>query len=171
MTLRFSLAPSDLALLDAAVADAGARCARVTARLPATPARAFEVMADQSTWAAWCADCKGAAWIPAADGAVVAGGVGAVRLARFSLASFEERILAWEPGARFAFSIDACTLPIARRAAEDWRLRPLDDGACELAWTLAVDVAPLARPLWPASRALAERALARTAAGLARVLR
>jgi hypothetical protein len=150
------LAPSDLAFLESA-----RRTVVVRAHIPATPMRVFDVIADQSTWPSWCFDLVDARWSSGSSS------VDAVRIAKFRSLTFEERILAWDPGSRFAFSVDACTIKIARRAAEDWRLAADGDGTL-LTWTLAVDVNPIASMFWPLGRIALRRIFRRTAQGLAR---
>jgi uncharacterized protein YndB with AHSA1/START domain len=130
----------------------------------ASPERVFAALADPSTWPAWFLDMKTTTWTSAQRG-----GVGAVRLATLVFGRFEERMIAWEPGARFMFSIDGSSLPLMRSAAEDWCLdEVVVDGrmATRVTWSLLADPTWITRVLRPLIAPLFRRMFARSAAGL-----
>jgi carbon monoxide dehydrogenase subunit G len=135
-----------------------------SAHCPAPPHKVFAVLADASTWPLWFDDMRSTAWTTSSTS-----GVGAVRKATLGLGTFEERMIAWEPGARFSFSIDGASVPLARRVVEDWRLSAEGDGT-RLDWTMSAELGfpvKLARPILVA---MMERMFRRTSAGLDKYL-
>jgi hypothetical protein len=157
----FRTKPADLSI----VADAEERIA-ACAIVRASPMKVFAALADASTWPAWFADMTSTEWTTAEHG-----GVGSVRIARLKFGSFEERMFAWDPGVRFAFSIDGASVPLVRRAAEDWRLYPMDGGtATRIEWTLLADPSLVARVLKPLLRPLFRRMFLKSARGLDQML-
>src|SRR5439155_25970150 len=74
----------------------------------APPDRVFAVLADAPGWPRWCKDFKKAEWTTAAPP-----GVGSTREVKMRDGlGARERMLAWEPGRRFAFSVDELTRPL-----------------------------------------------------------
>lgn len=64
-------------------------------------------------------------------------GVGSQRTVRFLGIRFEETILAWDEGARWAFRVDSTQAPVFDAAMEDYHLEPDGSHATLLRWTLA----------------------------------
>ena len=64
-------------------------------------------------------------------------GVGSRRAARFTGVKFEETILLWEEGVRWAFRVDSTQVPVFRAAVEDYHFEPDGHDATILRWTLA----------------------------------
>ncbi|OBF27740.1 hypothetical protein A5724_29445 [Mycobacterium sp. ACS1612] len=64
-------------------------------------------------------------------------GVGSQRTARFTGVTFEETILAWDEGVRWAFRVDGTQAPVFAAAVEDYEVEPDGDQATVLHWTLA----------------------------------
>ena len=87
------------------------------------------------------------------------------------LGTFEERMIAWQPGARFSFSIDGASVPRAKRIVEDWRLSPVDGDRTKLEWSMVVDPRLLSRVLRPALEPLMKRMFRKSSEGLDRYLR
>ena len=64
-------------------------------------------------------------------------GVGSRRVARFTGITFEETILAWDEGVRWAFRVDSVQAPVFHAAVEDYRFEAKGSDATLLRWTLA----------------------------------
>jgi len=137
----FSMSPVDLSFVDKAPDGIHAE-----ATLRGSPEQIFAILADVTTWPRWFDGSKDMRWLSTSTS-----GIGAVRRATLVVGSFDERMIAWEPGQRFAFSIDASTLPLAKRALEDWRLTSVNGGSeTHVSWSLFVEprfAARLFRPL------------------------
>jgi hypothetical protein len=114
-------------------------------------------------------------WFPGLSGGHYEGppphGVGSIREIRMSGSRYRETILAWDEPARWAFRVDACTVPIATALVENWSVEDLGDRSV-VCWTFAIDPTlgfrlgrPLARPFmeWLFRRAM--RNLERRLAG------
>lgn len=154
-----TLAPTDLDYFSTAPL-------RITATAPlaASPDAVFAALADASEWVRWFPLMHRAAWTHGDAG------VGAEReVALRGLGRFAERIIAWEPGARFAFTMVGTTSPMARQMAEDYRLTAVDGGT-RLDWVMAATPTGLGRVAQPALRAIVRRMLLRAARRLDRYL-
>jgi uncharacterized protein YndB with AHSA1/START domain len=156
-----ALAPTDLAFFDDAPLRILAR-----ASLAAPPARVWAALADLASWPGWFPLMTTAAWTGATIARVGAEREVALRL----LGRFRERMIAWEPERRFAFTMIASTSPMARRLAEDYRLAPDGGGGSTLDWVFAAEptaLGRLARPaLVPMMRGIFARAGRRLEASL-----
>ena len=157
----FAMKPSELSFVDVSPDKIHG-----TAVCPAPPARVFEVLADASSWPRWFDDMRQTAWTTPATS-----GVGAVRKATLGLGTFEERMIAWEPGQRFSFSIDGASVPLAKRVVEDWRLSPENGGAhTRLDWTMHAELGWQTKLVKPILVAMMKRMFKRTSTGLATYL-
>ena len=110
---------------------------------------------------------KRAAWLGDAHG-----GLGAEReVTMRMLGRFRERMIAWEPGARFAFTMIGSTSPRVRLLAEDYRLVAVDGGT-RLDWVMAATPTTIGKLGMPIMRRIMlrifERAGRRLRARLAR---
>ena len=79
-------------------------------------------------------------------------GVDSRRTTRFAGARFEETILAWDEGARWAFRVDSTQAPLFDACIEDYHFDADGSDATLLRWTLAYKprlAFKLARPLLP----------------------
>lgn len=64
-------------------------------------------------------------------------GVGSRRTARFGGVKFEETILAWDEGTRWAFRGDGVQAPLFEAFIEDYQFEPRGSGSTQLRWTIA----------------------------------
>ncbi|HET6585221.1 MAG TPA: SRPBCC family protein, partial [Nannocystaceae bacterium] len=86
-----------------------------TAKLDADPLAVFAELGDPSLWFPLM---RRSVWKTGATS-----GVDAEReVDMVGFGRFRERMLAWEPGARVAFTMTRTTSPLVARMAEDWQL-------------------------------------------------
>src|SRR5262245_7154250 len=133
--------------------------------LPGTPEQLFTELAEPGRWIGWFPLMRRAEWTSAATAQVGAERLVAMRV----FGRFHERMLAWEPGKRFAFTMIASTSPLVRRMAEDWR-RPRDAGGTRLDWTVAAVPTTLGRMTAPMQRRVLARLFRGGGENLRRVL-
>jgi hypothetical protein len=131
----------------------------------ASPSRVFEAFADVTSWPKWYPLMHRTSWISGS------GGLGSEREVRLRLLGvFREKFIAWEEGARFAFTMTASTSPLASAISEDFALVKLPSGGTRIDWTLAAEPTAVGRALTPALKAIMRGLLARSGAGLDRYL-
>ncbi|MBK9036267.1 MAG: SRPBCC family protein [Myxococcales bacterium] len=140
------LTPTDLAFFDAAPMQV-----RVTGTVAASPDAVFAAFADAGGWPRWFPLMHTAAWTRGA------GGVDAERaVALRLLGRFEERMIAWEPGARFAFTMIGTSSPLVAQMAEDYRLTAVDGGT-RIDWVMAARPSTLGKVGRPALAVISRR--------------
>jgi uncharacterized protein YndB with AHSA1/START domain len=124
---------------------------RVEGRFAAPPGRVFEAFADAPGWTGWFPSMTRSAWT--AGG----GGVGSEReVSVRGFGAVRERFLAWEPGARFSFTMIGATSPLIRRMGEDYRLSA-DGAGARLDVTVGIDPTRLGRVAMPIARRILGR--------------
>ena len=157
----FSLEPQPLAFADTAPL-------RVTdsATIEASPARVFGAFADTASWPRWFPLMHKARWVTAEIDQVGAEREVALRL----LGGYVERFIAWEPGARFAFTMTQSSSPMARAIVEDFRFTGVDGGT-RIDWVLAADPRTLGKIARPALEQIMPRVFRRAGKQLERYLR
>jgi uncharacterized protein YndB with AHSA1/START domain len=151
----FSLRSSDLAFTEESPFRVESE-----ALLQAPPERVFSTLADADSWPRWFRGVRQVTWASPPPH-----GVGTKRRIVLPLLTADETMVAWEPGRRFAFSIDATTLPLMQRMLEDIRLEPSGDGT-RVRWIAHYTPTPLARYLGALTRAIMRRMLAQGLRGL-----
>jgi hypothetical protein len=105
--------------------------------LRATPDAVFAELGDPSLWFALL---RRSVWKTGATS-----GVGAQReVDVYGFGSFRERMLAWDPGQRVAFTMTGTTSPLVARMAEDMVIEPLEDGV-RFHWNVFVTPTRLGR--------------------------
>lgn len=155
-----TLPPTDLSYFDTAPIQI-----RASGTVAASPATVFAAFADAPGWATWFPMMHRAAWTSGT------GGVGAERtVALRLLGRFAERIIAWEPEARFAFTMIGTTSPLATQMAEDYRLTAVDGGT-RIDWVMAATPTTLGKVGKPALRQIGRRLFTGAARNLDRRLR
>ncbi|HEY4178712.1 MAG TPA: SRPBCC family protein [Kofleriaceae bacterium] len=139
-----SLAPSDLAFFRTSPYRVVGRV-----RLSASPDRVFASFADPDDWPKWFPLMKSAAWLSRT------GGIGSEREVRMGagLGTFRERFIAWEPGARYSFTMFETSSPLVTQLAEDYRLSP-DGMGTRVDWIMAATPNLLGRIAWPPMKVL-----------------
>jgi hypothetical protein len=137
-----------------------------TARFEASPDALFAELVDPQRWLAWFPLMYRAAWITPKTS-----GVGAEReVALRVFGKYRERMLAWDPGERFAFTMTGSTSPLVSRMAEDWRLSREGNGV-RLDWTVGAYPSALGKLGAPALKAVLSRLFTGGGAKLEKLLR
>ena len=107
----------------------------------------WNAFTDPSTWCEWWPGVTSASY----GGASPPYGVGTFREATVGGQRFEEYIVAWEPGRRWAYYIDRATLPLATAQLECTEFEDRGSGT-RVRWILALDrrlLMWLASPFFP----------------------
>lgn len=122
-----------------------------TARFAATADALWAQLAEPAAWTQWFPTMYSSAWTAGS------GGVGAEReVALRVFGKYREKMLAWEPGERFAFTMTASTSPLVRRMGEDWRITR-DGNGVRLDWTVGGVPTTLGKVGAPALRVVLSR--------------
>lgn len=111
-------------------------------RVALPPSEVFSAVTNPSEVGRWLPDIRSARWLTREPH-----GVGSVREVRLAAISVHERVLIWEPGERFVFTIVRASVPILRRMVEDYRFDPMPDGTTRVRWAIAYQPRLLAKPL------------------------
>lgn len=122
----------------------------------------WATFADPSTWPAWWPGVTAATYRPQG----IPFGVGTMRRATVSRQRYEETMLAWDEGVRFAYRIDRATLPLARAQVECTELEDRPGGGTRVCWTLAIDPRLMMRIAAPFLPGIIDRLFVQAMAGL-----
>jgi carbon monoxide dehydrogenase subunit G len=106
---------------------------RVEQQVAAPLERVWEAFADAASWSRWFPGVEWARY----DGASPAG-VGTIRRSSVAGVEYEETMLVWDRGRRWAYRVDRSTAPVARAQLEITDFERSGDGT-RVRWTLAVD--------------------------------
>jgi uncharacterized protein YndB with AHSA1/START domain len=134
---------------------------RAETTVPASPAAVWPAFADAPAWVEWFRGMKDAHYTSPPPH-----GVGSTRSVRVMGLAADETILAFEPGARFAFRVDAANLPALDALVEVVTLEPAGAGT-RVVYRQAFAPKPWFRPLLPLLRRQMQRGLQRGLDGLA----
>lgn len=149
---------------DTAFADASKKHFTYDFKLEAAPARVFELVTNPIEVGRWLPDVRSARWVTSAPH-----GVASVREVRLPTIAVHEKVLVWEPGERFSFTVVRASVPILKRMVEDYRFEPASGGATRVRWTIAYQPRTLAAPLEPVLAPRFSRMFELACQGLARV--
>jgi hypothetical protein len=106
--------------------------------------RVFEaIVADPQGWKAWFPGITGGSYASTADQ-----GVGATRFLGVAGTRARETVLVHEEPRRWAYRVDATSIPIAHAIVETWLFEELPDGTY-VRWTFAIDPTVLFHLLLP----------------------
>ncbi|MEO8700917.1 MAG: SRPBCC family protein, partial [Kofleriaceae bacterium] len=126
----------------------------------------FAELADPVRWLDWFPLMRRAEWTSREKSAV--GAERQVGLRVFG--EFRERMIAWEPGKRFAFTMTASTSPLTARMAEDWRLSR-EGSTTRLDWIVGAFPTTIGKLGAPALRFTLTRMFRQGGSNLRRLLR
>lgn len=116
--------------------------------LGAEPDLVFAALADASSWTKWFPLMNEAAWLSKEPP-----GVGSEREVNLRLLGrYRERMIVWEPGIRYAFTIVASNSGMASSVSEDYRISPDGPGRSYLDWTFAAAPKSWVKPVSPVVR-------------------
>ncbi len=127
----------------------------------ASAEKVFGILAEPNQLGRWLKDLKEARWLTKPPY-----GVGARREVKLKLITVHERFVVWEPGKRFAFVMDATSLPIVNAMGEDMRLEARGENRCEVRWTVAYAPTAVGKVVRPIARAVFGKLFRDSLAGL-----
>ena len=104
------------------------------AQIPQPRDKVWQAICDADNWHLWFPGVLKASYGDSQEPY----GVGTRRYAKVGKAKYEETMLAWDEGERFAYRIDRATVPIAHAQVESTELEDIDIGT-RLKWVLACD--------------------------------
>ncbi|MEU2121899.1 SRPBCC family protein [Nocardia niwae] len=108
----------------------------------ASARRTFDILATGEGQREWADGYRATTWY-----GNTSHDVGTIRDIHLRWITVRERFLAWEPAARFTFSADAMSIPLARRMIEDITFEPLGPDRCRMIWQVHLDPAPVLHPV------------------------
>ena len=137
----------------------------VEAQLRSPRQAVWDAFVDPSGWRHWFPGVREACY----PGASPPYGVGTRRAAHVGSQRYEETILVWDEGVRWAYRIDRTTLPLSSAHVECTELKDHDRGT-HLRWTLAAEPRLLMRLTSPFMPRMLDDLLQRAARNLDRHL-
>lgn len=115
----------------------------------------WEALVDAFTWKAWFPGVRAASYRGSPPY-----GVGTIRVAEVRGCHFEETMLAWDEGRRWAYRIDRATVPLAKAQLESTELEDRGEGT-RVRWLLAMDPGIVMKLSAPFFRRMVQRLLER----------
>jgi hypothetical protein len=116
--------------------------------IDASPDRVFSCLTGEGQ-ADWFKDFVGMQWLSPEPH-----GVGASRVVTLKTLRVTERVLAFEPGKRFAFTVDRITLPLVRGMLEDMQIEPISEKKTRVIWTAHYEPSMAMRLVHPIARSI-----------------
>ena len=129
----------------------------------APPMDAFDLVTRPELLSSWMPDYRGSRWTTSPPP-----GVGSVREVRLTNIAVHEKILVWEPGERFVFTIVRASAPILKRMVEDFRFEAIASGT-RVHWTIAYQPKLIASALEPLLAPRFARMFERSATRLSKI--
>lgn len=129
--------------------------------IEAPPARVFEIFAKGEAQETWFQDFKANRWTSPEPHAV-----GSTREVELKLLTVKERFVAWDPGVRLTFSVDAITLPLVKRLMEDLQFEAVGEKGTRLVWTVHYEPTLAMRAVHPVVKMIFTRMFRASLAGL-----
>ena len=117
------------------------------ALIEAPPRRVFDIFAKGEGQEIWFQDFKAVKWTSPEPHQV-----GTTREVKLKLLSVKERFVAWDPGVRLTFSIDAITLPIVKKMMEDLQFEAVGEKGTRFVWTVHYKPSLLMKPIHPVAK-------------------
>lgn len=114
---------------------------RRTARVAASPAAVFDVIADNERWPEWFPGFKQCAFETGAPH-----GAGSIRALRQDQFKVREKILRWQPGEAWSMTVIEMNVPVIRSMAENVVLTQVGVET-NVDWHIGVEMAPWAKIL------------------------
>ena len=155
--MRFRLSPEDVSFVERAPV-----VVRAEVTAPAAPEAVWPAFADAPAWVEWFTGMDDARWTSAPPYAT-----GSTRSVRVMGLEADETILAFDPGKRFAFRVDAANLPVLTALVEEVTLEPAGAGRTRVVYRQALALRPWLRWLAPLLRRQMQAGLQRGLDGLA----
>jgi len=109
------------------------------AALAAPPAAVFAALAEPRGWPRWFPNVRAARYTSPPPH-----GIGTIREADVGGTDWVEEMIAWEPDARWAWTVLRASVPFARAQVESFELTAVPAGT-RVRWTLALEPRLLAR--------------------------
>ena len=116
----------------------------------ATPGQVFDVFEDAHAWTEWALPIQKVEWTSPRPY-----NIGTTRSVHMmgGLIGYEE-FVAWERGSRMAFTFVGANKDATEKFLEDYRVRDLGNGSCEVEWYMAMEVRGFSRHLMFLTRPL-----------------
>ncbi len=111
-------------------AEKGKHSIQLNRTLNCSADKAFEAFNNQNL-KIWFDDITGAEWLSNEKECV-----GAVRQVNLKTMKVKEHFLKWENNKRFAFYLEAASLPLINAMIEDCQFNDVGDGRCEFNWNI-----------------------------------
>jgi catechol 2,3-dioxygenase-like lactoylglutathione lyase family enzyme len=123
-----------------------------------------------AVWDAFTGDPSTWTWFPGVeDGGSVGSGLGMGRWVSVGGTRYEETVVVWKEHERWAFRVDATSLPVADSLVETYDFQDRGDRT-GVRWTFAIDPRPLFRAVSPLAQPVMSRLFDRACANLSREL-